>query len=157
MVEQNNIPFRGKPIKAAYMWRDIERRAERYGFPAKLPAPYPLSKWDLVNQIAVLAAAEGWCEPYVVETYRRWFQEGIEPGHEPQLSDTLRMIGQAVERVKEAAQSPENVLAYKRATDEARAAGIFGAPGFIAGKELFWGDDRLEDAIAWTKATVQRG
>lgn len=157
MVEQNNIPFRDKPIKAAYMWRDIERRAERYGYPAKLPAPYPLSQWDLVNQIAVLAAEEGWCEPYVVETYRRWFQQGFEPGHEPQLSDTLRAVGRSVERIKEAAQSQENVLAYHKATDEARAAGIFGAPSFITGGELFWGDDRLEDAIAWAKATERRG
>ena len=42
MVEQNNIPFKGKPVKAAYMWRDIERRAERYGLSPKVPAPYPL-------------------------------------------------------------------------------------------------------------------
>ena len=42
MVEQNNIPFRTKPVKLAYMWRDIERRAALYGLPFAGLAPYPL-------------------------------------------------------------------------------------------------------------------
>jgi 2-hydroxychromene-2-carboxylate isomerase len=58
MIEQNNIPFRDKPIKAAYMWRDLARRAQMYGLPIEAPAPYPLAEWDLANQIAVLAARE---------------------------------------------------------------------------------------------------
>ena len=41
MIEQKNIPFMGKPVKMAYMWRDIERRAEAYGFPARVPAALP--------------------------------------------------------------------------------------------------------------------
>jgi 2-hydroxychromene-2-carboxylate isomerase len=39
----------------------------------------------------------------------------------------------------------------KRQTAEAQARGIFGAPSFLAGDELFWGDDRLEQALAWAK------
>ena len=61
MVEMNNIPFSEKPVKQAYMWRDIERRAEIYGFPAKVPAPYPLEGFDMANKVALLAAKEGWC------------------------------------------------------------------------------------------------
>ena len=44
--EVGNVPFRGKPPKMAYMWRDIERRAKRYGFSVSVPAPYPLSQLD---------------------------------------------------------------------------------------------------------------
>ena len=87
MIEQKNIPFMGKPIKAAYMWRDIERRSERYGFPARVPAPYPLSEFDRANKIAVLASQEGWCPPYVRESYRRWFQDGEEPGLGPKSEE----------------------------------------------------------------------
>ena len=54
MVEQNNVPFRGKPVKAAYMWRDITRRAEARGLSTRLPAPYPLEGFDLANQVAVV-------------------------------------------------------------------------------------------------------
>ena len=45
----------------------------------------------------------------------------------------------------------ELALAYQAATDEARRLGIFGSPTFAVDGELFWGDDRLEDAITWRK------
>jgi 2-hydroxychromene-2-carboxylate isomerase len=93
MIEQDNIPFRTKPVKAAYMWRDIERRAAMYGLPARVPVPYPLAEWDTANRVAVLAATEGWVTGYARATYRRWFQEGLEPGSEPNLSDSLRGSG----------------------------------------------------------------
>jgi len=58
--EMNNSPFAGKPVKAAYMWRDIERRAGKYGLAAKLPAPYPIAGFDLANHVAVVGMDEGW-------------------------------------------------------------------------------------------------
>src|SRR5215469_15882697 len=82
MREQNNIPFATKPVKAAYMWRDIERRAAMYGLPVNVPAPYPLRAFDLANCVAVLGRAEGWCAEYVRATYRYWFVDGLEPGSE---------------------------------------------------------------------------
>jgi 2-hydroxychromene-2-carboxylate isomerase len=48
-----------------------------------------------------------------------------------------------------AANSEAIVTAYEAATDEARRLGVFGAPTFIVDGEVFWGDDRLDDAIAW--------
>jgi 2-hydroxychromene-2-carboxylate isomerase len=99
MIEMDNIPFRTKPVKAAYMWRDIKRRAEMHGLPARVPAPYPLAQWDVANRVAVLGAAEGWIADYARATYRRWFQDGLEPGSEPNLSDSLHEIGQDPSRV----------------------------------------------------------
>jgi len=55
MKEQKNYPFSNKPIKAAYMWREIERRAARYGIPVRVPAPYPPPELELANRIAILA------------------------------------------------------------------------------------------------------
>jgi 2-hydroxychromene-2-carboxylate isomerase len=149
MIEMDNIPFRTKPVKATYMWRDIERRAMLYGLPIRVPAPYPLSQWDAANRIAIVAAAEGWVADYARATYRRWFQEGLEPGAEPNLGDSLRELGQDPVRVIARAEGTETGEAYDAATTEARELGIFGAPTFVVGRELFWGDDRLDDAIAW--------
>jgi 2-hydroxychromene-2-carboxylate isomerase len=149
MIEMDNIPFRTKPVKAAYMWRDIERRAAMYGLPARVPAPYPLTQWDLANRVAVLGAAEGWVADYARATYRRWFQDGFEPGGEPNLSDSLREIGQDPSRAVATAAGAEVGAAYQAATDRARDLGIFGSPTFAVERELFWGDDRLDDAIAW--------
>jgi 2-hydroxychromene-2-carboxylate isomerase len=149
MIEMDNIPFRTKPVKAAYMWRDIERRAARHGLPARVPAPYPLAHWDVANRVAVLAAAEGWVADYARATYRRWFQGGLEPGTDPNLGDSLREVGQDPARVLALAGGDAIGEAYAAATEEARQLGIFGTPTFVVGKEVFWGDDRLDDAILW--------
>lgn len=149
MLDQNNIPFRNKPAKMAYMWRDIERRAAMYGLPIRVPASYPLGQWDIANRVAVLAAEEGWVGDYAKATFSRWFQRGLEPGGEPNLSESLKECGQDSQRVLVRAESAEIGIAYEEATEQARALGIFGSPTFAAGSELFWGDDRLEDAIAW--------
>jgi 2-hydroxychromene-2-carboxylate isomerase len=157
MIEMDNIPFRTKPVKAAYMWRDIERRAEMHGLPARVPAPYPLAQWDVANRVAVLGAAEGWVADYARATYRRWFQDGLEPGSEPNLSDSLDEIGQDPSRVTALAATPEVAAAYEAATDRARKLGIFGSPTFVVDRELFWGDDRLDDATAWhRRGTLKR-
>ncbi|MFC2966785.1 2-hydroxychromene-2-carboxylate isomerase [Acidimangrovimonas pyrenivorans] len=152
MVEMDNIPFATKPVKARYMWRDIQRRAAGFGIPASLPAPYPLEGFDLANRVAIVGRQEGWCRDYLLATYRRWFQHGAPAGSEPNLSDTLREIGQDPERVIAQSDAPETEAAYAAATGEARAKGIFGAPSFIVGDELFWGDDRMEDAVRWSLA-----
>lgn len=149
MIEMDNIPFRTKPVKAAYMWRDIERRAAMYGLPANVPAPYPLAQWDVANRVAVLGAAEGWVADYARTTYRRWFDDGLEPGSEPNLAASLREIGQNPEHVLARAADNDIGEAYRAATEVARAVGIFGSPTFAVAGELFWGDDRLDDAIAW--------
>jgi len=152
MIEQGNIPFAGKPVKLAYMWRDIERRARGYGLAPRLPAPYPLNEYDLANTIAVLAESEGWCPDYMRAAYRRWFEHGHEPGIEPGLSEVLRDLGRDPARVVAAAKTGRIAERYQRDTEEAKALGVFGSPTFVVEGEVFWGDDRLEDAIRWFKA-----
>ena len=150
MREMDNVPFPpSKQAKVDYMWRDIERRAQGYGFTTNVPAPYPLKEFDLANRVAVLARQEGWCESYVRGTYRCWFIDGHEAGSDVNLMQTLSEIGQDKSRVLELAGSPDVEAAYLNQTKSAKRAGIFGSPSFIVDGELFWGDDRLEDAITW--------
>jgi 2-hydroxychromene-2-carboxylate isomerase len=149
MREMDNIPFANKPAKAAYMWRDVERRAARYGFTPRLPAPYPLKEFDLANRVAIVAAREGWCDAYLAATYRRWMEEGEEAGSEPNLSASIAEAGETPSLVIERAEADPTEQAYLAATHEARRLGIFGSPTFVVDGELFWGDDRLEDAITW--------
>jgi 2-hydroxychromene-2-carboxylate isomerase len=157
MLEQNNRPFVGKPVKTAYMWRDIERRAVRYGLPVRVPAPYPLQEFERANRIAIVGEQEGWCADYARATYRRWFQDGLEAGIEPNLSESLREIGQDPTRVIARAESDEIAAALQKATEEAKSLGVFGSPSFVVGRELFWGDDRLDDAIAWYRSGTLGG
>ncbi|WP_420405557.1 2-hydroxychromene-2-carboxylate isomerase [Nisaea sp.] len=152
MIEQNNIPFKDKPVKAAYMWRDIERRARTYGLSPLIPAPYPLPGLVLANQVAVLGAEEGWVENYTRSTYRRWFEQGLAAGEDPNLSESIAEAGQDPVRVLETAGSGSIETALAESTEEAMALGIFGSPTFAVRGEIFWGDDRLDDAVAWAQS-----
>jgi 2-hydroxychromene-2-carboxylate isomerase len=154
MKEMDNFPS-SKPAKLAYAWRDAERRAAAYGFPLRRTPPYPIKEFELANRVAVVGALEGWCPAYVRATYRRWFHDHQEPGAEPNLGSSLREIGQDPGRVRSRAESEEVGAAFRAATDEARGLGIFGVPSFVAGGELFWGDDRLEDAVRWQGSNVR--
>jgi 2-hydroxychromene-2-carboxylate isomerase len=148
MIEMDNRPAT-KPAKLAYMWRDLERRAQMNLLDFQKRPPYPLKNFDLANRIAVVAADEGWCGDYARATYARWFGLCEEPGSEPNLTTSLKEIGQAPTRVLALAQSDETGRAYDAATAEAKRLGIFGAPTFATRGEIFWGDDRLENAVRW--------
>jgi len=146
-----HVPFTDKPAKLAHMWRDIERRAGMYGIPAQLPVTYPVKRSDLANQIATLGMEEGWGPQFVRAAYRRWFVSGEETGGERNVHESLREIGQDPDRVLTEAASSRIAAKLAAETEIARRLGIFGSPSFVVGQELFWGDDRLEDAISWSK------
>ena len=152
MKEMNNIPFpKDKKNKVDYMWRDIERRAEGYGFFAKTPVPYPLSEFDLANKLAILGLKEGWGVDYVRLTYKRWFQEGKEPATEPNISEICNELNIDKGQVISKANAEDIEKEYLANTESARNNKVFGSPSFIVNGEIFWGDDRMEDAITWSK------
>ena len=152
MKEMNNIHFpKEKLNKVNYMWRDIERRSEGYGFFAKTPVPYPLSEFDLANQIAILGLKNKWGIDYVRLTYKKWFQEGKEPAIEPSITEVCRELNINQDEIIAEANSKEIINDYNFNTNLARENKIFGSPSFVVKNEIFWGDDRMEDAINWSK------
>jgi 2-hydroxychromene-2-carboxylate isomerase len=149
LQEMQHVPFADKPAKCAYMWRDIERRATMYGLPVSLPAPYPAKQSILANLVATVGMRQGWGPDFVRAAYRRWLQLGQETGSEPNVSESLREVGQEPRSVLALADSADTTNALMAETDIAKRLGIFGSPTFVVGGELFWGDDRLEDAVSW--------
>ena len=93
--------------KARYSWRDVERRAQEYGFAFRPRPPYPLKNFDLANRVAVVGAAEGWCADYAA-AYRRWFLDHEEAGSDRSNAQCLDEIGQDARRVLERAASGGN-------------------------------------------------
>ncbi len=152
MIEQDNIPFRTKPVKLAYMWRDLERRARGYGIEWRAIPPYPIDPDGLANRVGVVAAEEGWCPDYTKAAYRAWFLDGQALGAEGTVEPILEGLGQDPKRVIETADSERIRAVFESETQQARDMGIFGSPTFVIGGEIFWGDDRLEDALAWATA-----
>ncbi len=152
MKEMNNIPFpKDKLNKVNYMWRDIERRAEGYGFFAKTPVPYPLSEFDLANQVAILGLDKSWGVDYVRLTYKKWFQEGKEPAIEPSISEVCKELKLNKDEIISEAKTKLIEDKYLANTNSARENKIFGSPSFVVKNEIFWGDDRMEDAIKFFK------
>lgn len=151
MMEMENIPFPSSKIKKVnYMWRDIERRSKKYCIPIpKAPVPYPLKNFDLANLVGILAVKEGWYLDYFETTYALWFTKNLEAGSEENLKQTCLRINQDFNEVIKKVNSPNILSEYNNNTDEARKSNIFGAPSFQVLDEVFWGDDRLEDAVEY--------
>ena len=147
----NHVPFADKPAKLGYMWRDLERRTALHGIPAVLPAPYPAKQSIMANLVAIVGMNEGWGADFVRAAYRRWFQLGEETGSEPNVSLSLRDIGQDSSRVLTIANESTTNDRLLAETQTAKQLGIFGSPMFAVARELFWGDDRLQDAISWCR------
>ena len=148
MIEQNNIPARN-PVKMRYTWRDVERLARKYGLPFEPGLPYPVDKDGLANRVAMVGALEGWCAQYVQAVYRAWFGEKRMPGDLDLLRSVLEPLVSNADDVIARADSSEIRDQFAAATAAARTHGIFGAPSFVVDGELFWGHDRLDDALAW--------
>ena len=64
-------------------------------------------------------------------------------------------LGRDAARCLEAADGDEVRAEYARQTDRARALGLFGSPSFVCGDEVFWGDDRLDDALDWARSGAE--
>ena len=139
-------PFDGYPVKAQYMWRDLQRRAARHGLPYRKPSAYPPNTL-LTARVGTLAATQGWCEPFTREVFRLHWTEDVAIGTDQNLRRALTAVGRNPDEVLVAAQSDANKQLLRAVTGAAEALGIFGSPTFVIGDELFWGDDRLEDAL----------
>ena len=142
------MPFPEGSARAAYMWRDLERRAQRLGIPWRRPEQYPVNSLPWAR-VALVGAREGWCRAFTQEAFRLHWVEGRLIGTEGNMRSALATAGQDVDRVLAIASSPEGKEALKQQTEKALSRGIFGAPSFVVGGELFWGDDRLEEALEW--------
>jgi 2-hydroxychromene-2-carboxylate isomerase len=142
-------PFNLYPAKGRYMVRDCERQCAALGIAFRLPDPFPQNTL-LAARVALTALAEGWGEDFSRAVYSAQFAEGRQIGSADVIGAIVRDLGRD-DAVLARAQSDAIKQKLRAETEEAQRLGIFGAPSFVAGSELFWGNDRLEQAIASTK------
>ena len=147
----NDSPFNIYPAKGRYMWRDLERICEAENLTLRLPpARFPQNGLKAAR-IALVGESQGWMAEFTRAVYTANFAERRDIADDATLADILCRLDIDTEATIAAANTPENKERLKKQTDEAIARGIFGAPSFTVGDELFWGNDRLEEAIAWVK------
>ena len=142
-------PFNLYAAKGAYMWRDMERQCENYGLELHRPDPFPQNA--LLPARVALVAPEGAAKvAFCQNVYLAQFsaQQDIS---DPEVIMACAAAAKLPSGILEAAQTTENKHALRLATEEAGRHGIFGAPCFRVSQELFWGNDRLEEALAWAQ------
>lgn len=146
----DDSPFNVYPAKGRYMRRDMERSCERYGIPFTRPSRFPRNGL-LAARVACLANAESetWLPDFARAVFRANFAGDREIGDSTEIKSILDSLDQPGADLIERAQTPENKRRLREQTRRAGELGIFGAPSFVVGGELFWGDDRLEDALVW--------
>jgi len=134
------------------MWRDLERLCEKFALPWKHPSRFPRNSVPALR-IACAVVNEPWCGAFVRRVFTANFGEDREIEDEVVLRDLLRELRLDAEAILALAASPPHRGALRANTERAVSLGIFGAPNCVVGEELFWGEEALEDAIAWAKRT----
>jgi 2-hydroxychromene-2-carboxylate isomerase len=144
----NDSPFNLHPAKGRYMWRDLERLCAKHHLPYAKPAIFP-QRSILAARLALAAIEEPWLPALVRGVYVANFVERADIAAPETLERVLAGLGQDARPWLERAQSQPVKEALRANTERAQALGIFGAPTIVARGEIFWGGDRLEDALAW--------
>jgi len=145
-------PFNLYPAKGRYMVRDIERIAAARGLAFRLPEPFPQNGL-LAARLATLGAEEGWVAAFARAVYVTEFAERRAISDRATLAAILADLGRDPDACLAAAEGETVKRILRARTEEAMALGIFGAPSFVAADgELFWGDDRLDAALAHAAA-----
>lgn len=138
--------FNAYPQKSSYLWRDVARQAAKYGITFSRPAEFP-RRALLATRIAIYAADAEWVPEFCRRIMIKSFTEDCEVESEAVIHQALNGLVKDAEETIGAATQEENKEKVRLRTERAAALGIFGAPNFFVGNEMFWGDDRLEDAI----------
>jgi len=141
-------PFNLYPAKGRYMARDLERLAAERGLAFALPEPFPQNSL-LAARLALVGAEEGWIAPFTRAVFTAEFADGAQIADRGVLASLLEGLRLDASQLLPRIDQPQIKERLKQQTAEAQQLGIFGAPSFVSGGELFWGDDRLEQALAW--------
>lgn len=143
----NEAPFLRQPEKRRYVWQDMARQCRKYGLPWTPPTTFP-RRAVLPHRVALLGHNAPWMAAFCRAIVHRNFAEDRDIDSVAAVSAVLDALHLPAEAIIHASQAIANKRRLHGQTEEARKRGIFGAPTFFAEGEMFWGNDRLDDALA---------
>jgi 2-hydroxychromene-2-carboxylate isomerase len=153
--EIQKIPWSLKPGRETDM-AEIERRAAALGLPPiTWPEDWPAGTWSF-NPIraAVVAEEHDLVRPFALECYRLLFAENRSLAELDNTLAAARAVGLDPDEVRERIGAQDVKDRLRAYTDEAVGLGAVGVPTVAVGGELFWGDDRLEEAAEAARAAA---
>ncbi|MDB5935321.1 MAG: disulfide bond formation protein DsbA [Massilia sp.] len=142
----NNSPFVLQKEKGAYVWKDLARQCAKYGLPLNRPTTFPRGAL-LAMRVALLGADQPWIGDYSKRMMQLNFVLDQDFNTPEAIGKVLAELGLPAASLLAEAQSDANKERLRAQTEAARNKGVFGAPTFFVGDEMFWGDDRLLDAL----------
>ena len=139
-------PFLIQKEKGAYVWQDMVRQCSKYGLRWTQPTDFP-RRCVLPVRVALLGAGELWIGAFCRAVMELNFVHDRDIDSREALVPVLTDIGLPAADILDQAESGPVKGRLRAQTDEARQRGIFGVPTFFVGPEMFWGNDRLDDAM----------
>lgn len=153
----NTSPFNIYAAKGRHMARDMERLAAARGLAFRLPDPFPQNGLNAAR-LALIGAEEGWVAEFTRAVFAAEFAHARQLTDRDMLGECLAAVGADPEQCFERITQHDVKEGLRAQTDTAQALGLFGAPSFVTPDgELFWGDDRLEQALEWARARARNG
>jgi len=139
-------PFMLQKEKGAYVWQDMARQCRKYGIKWVQPSVFP-RLGVLPLRLALLGSEAPWIERFCRRVMELNFALDQDINQPEPLAAILTGLGLPAADLLAQAQAEPTKTRLRQQTEEARAKGIFGAPTFFVGTEMFWGNDRLDDAL----------
>ena len=136
----------GDPERRQAGMVEVEHRAGLYGLPPiRWPDPWP-GNYLMAMRAATFAYQARCGHEFTMLAFRHAFQQGIDLSLPANVLAAAESAGLDPAMVEQATQDPEIKLALREATDAAHNLGVFGVPTIAVDSELFWGDDRFDEA-----------
>lgn len=135
------------------MWQDMARQCRKQNLPWMRPSTFPRHS-VLAARVALYGGDEPWIGAFCRGLMLRNFAHDRDIANEADVSDVLNALARPTATILAAAQRDENKSRLREQTDRAKSRGIFGAPTFFVRGEMYWGNDRLDDAIACARVGV---
>ncbi|MGH7933343.1 MAG: 2-hydroxychromene-2-carboxylate isomerase [Candidatus Binataceae bacterium] len=142
------------PAKGNYMGIELRRWAARYGVAFRFNAHPFMSNSLRLMRGAIAAKKLGAFATYHDAIYRAIWAEGLDLGDDTVLATTLEKGGVPVAELLAALDRQDIKDELRRNTETAVSRGVFGAPTFFVGDEMFWGNDRIEFVEAALRASA---
>jgi len=146
-------PFVAQKEKGEYVMKDMVRQCRKYGVLWRQPSVFPRIAL-LPMRVALIGAAEPWMGEYCRRIMLLNFSADRDINSEAVVREVLQQLGLPAEELVRSAQTEQNKLKLRQQTETARTRGVFGAPTFFVRGEMFWGNDRLDDALAFAAGNI---
>tara|TARA_B100000674_G_C37872202_1_gene930068 strand:- start:562 stop:1149 length:588 start_codon:yes stop_codon:yes gene_type:complete len=135
------------PSKAKFMIRDCKMVAEKNKIKFKFNSYFPIQSLNLMRGVLV-AEEDGIKDQYINKIFNAIWSDGLNLNDEEVIIKVLKNIDINPKTFLLRAQSQNIKDQLRVKTNEAFKKGIFGAPTFVVKDKIFWGQDRLQYAIA---------